>query len=81
MSDQFAELADKLDAIAEEIAETAIDELRSALRRGESKRPIREKQLTQARRAIDKAAHLLRNLEALETTAPRSVNAASDEFD
>lgn len=63
MSDRFESLAGRLEAVSEELAETAIDELKSALRRGDSKRPARERTLTQARRAVDKAAHLLRTLD------------------
>lgn len=62
-SDSFGSLAERLDAISEEIAETALNELKSAVRRGEQKRPAVERTLTQARRAIDKAAHLLRTLD------------------
>ncbi|MEO6123019.1 MAG: hypothetical protein ABIR32_04860 [Ilumatobacteraceae bacterium] len=63
MSERFDDLADRLDAIAEEIAEAAIDELRGALQRGEAKRPTLEKRLTQSRRAVEKASHLLRRLD------------------
>ena len=63
MSERFDDIAARLDAIAEEIAEAAIDELRSALQRGEAKRPATEKRLTQSRRAVEKAAHLLRSLD------------------
>ena len=62
-SDSFGSMAERLDAISEEIAETALNELKSAVRRGEQKRPAAERTLTQARRAIDKAAHLLRTLD------------------
>lgn len=55
-------LAEQLDAISEQIAEVALDELKAALRRGEQKRPSTERALTQARRAVEKAAHLLRNV-------------------
>ena len=55
--------ADDLDAIADEISGLAIDELRSAVRRGESGRPAAERSLTQARRAVEKAAHLLRRID------------------
>ena len=60
MSDSFADLADRLDAIADEIAGAAINELKAALRRGEQKRPDTERTLSQAKRAVDKASHLLR---------------------
>ena len=62
MSDRFNEVADRLDAIAEELAESAMTELSSAIRRGDQKRPATERTLTQARRAIDKASHLLRSI-------------------
>ena len=55
-------LADRLDAIAEELAELAIESLKEAIadRAGPHTRPEAEKRLTQARRAVEKAAHLLR---------------------
>jgi hypothetical protein len=56
-----AELAERLDAVAEELADLAIDVLRAALERGDGVRPAEEKRLTQARRAVEKAAHLLRS--------------------
>lgn len=73
--EQRRDLADRLDAISEEIASIAIDELKQALRRGEAKRPDSEKRLTQARRAIDKAAHLLRGQQG------ESDSGQSDQFD
>jgi hypothetical protein len=53
-------LAERLDAIGEELADLALDHLRAALERGETARPADERRLTQARRAVEKAAHLLR---------------------
>ncbi|CAB4867414.1 unannotated protein [freshwater metagenome] len=64
MSDHFDRVADRLEAIAEELADTALTELSSAVRRGDQKRPATERTLTQARRAIEKAAHLLRGIGA-----------------
>ncbi len=64
MSDRFDSIADRLDAIAEELAETALTELSSAIRRGDQKRPASERSLTQARRAIEKATHLLRSVDS-----------------
>ena len=63
MNDAFDALAGRLDAISEEIAEAALDDLKAAVRRGEQKRPSTERTLTQARRAVEKAVHLLRSLE------------------
>jgi hypothetical protein len=60
-----AELAERLDGIAEELAELALDRLRgaaSALRDGGSPDPrlaAEEKRITRARRAVEKAAGLL----------------------
>jgi hypothetical protein len=54
-------LAERPDAIAEELADLALASLREALERGETGRPAEEKRLTQARRAVEKAAHLLRD--------------------
>jgi hypothetical protein len=53
-------LADRLDAVAEELADLALESLREALERGETGRPADERRLTQARRAVEKASHLLR---------------------
>ena len=55
----YKDLADRLDAIAEELDELMFDQLREAAaeKRG---RPDDDKRLTQARRAIEKAARLLR---------------------
>ena len=54
----FADLAQRLEAIAEELADAAMDVLREAIERGE-KKPARERQLTAARRAVEKAARLV----------------------
>jgi hypothetical protein len=55
----YEELAGRIDAIVEELDERQFDALReaSAARAG---RPVDDKRLTQARRALEKAAHLLR---------------------
>lgn len=75
MSDSFESLAARLDEISEEIADVALAELSSAVRRGEQKRPAAERTLTQARRAVEKAAHLLRHV----ATAPGEDG--SEQFD
>lgn len=59
MSD-FEALAERLAGIAEELDELAFDRLREAVADGEVERPANDKRLMQARRAIEKAAHLLR---------------------
>ena len=59
MSGPYDNLAERLDAVAEELDEVMFDQLReaSAARGG---RPVDDKRLTQARRAIEKASRLLR---------------------
>ena len=59
-ADRRDELAERLDAIAEELGDLALGALREAVDRGEDRRPPDERRLTQARRAVEKAAHLLR---------------------
>lgn len=56
-------IADRLDAIVADLDELAFDQLREAMADGARTRPDSDKTLTQARRAIEKAAHLLRTLD------------------
>ena len=55
----YKQLADRLEAIAEELDELMFDQLREAAAE-KSGRPTDDKRLTQARRAIEKATRLLR---------------------
>ncbi len=70
MSDEAEELADRLAALSEELADLAIDRLRRAAdeaRAQGSPDPVlvaEEKRLTRARRAVDKAVALLRSAPA-----------------
>ena len=57
-------IRERLELIAEELAELAIQALRAAMEAGEEKRPAAEKRLTQARRAVEKAAGLLKERES-----------------
>ncbi len=59
MSGEYDNLADRLDAVAEELDEVMFDQLREASAAGGG-RPVDDKRLTQARRAIEKASRLLR---------------------
>ncbi len=59
----FAHLAERLDAVAEEIDEVAFDRLREAMADGEVERPQVDRRLMQARRAVEKAAGILRALD------------------
>jgi hypothetical protein len=57
----FEELADRLDGIAEELADLAIDRLRTALEdQGAEAAQAEERRLTRARRRIAEAAEILR---------------------
>lgn len=56
-------LAEQLANIAEQIDEIAFDQLREAVSEGAMEHPKTDKRLMQARRAIDKAAHLLRSMD------------------
>ena len=61
VDNRINEIAERLDAIDEELAEMAIEILRAALAdRGVAGRPPVEKRITQARRAVEKAAYVLR---------------------
>jgi hypothetical protein len=62
-SERVDDLAGRLDEVGEEIADLAIDAIKAALRSGSEGRPVAERTLTQARRAVEKAAHLLRSLD------------------
>ncbi len=49
----------RLEGIAEELADLALDRLRTALDEGADKAPADERLITRARRSVEKAANLL----------------------
>ena len=59
MSGDYDVFADRLDAIAEDLDDVMFTNLRQAAA-DKSGRPADDKRLTQARRAIEKAARMLR---------------------
>jgi hypothetical protein len=59
--------AERLDQIIEELDDVAFEQLREAVADGEVVRPASDRTLMQARRALAKAAHLLRSMGAGET--------------
>ena len=63
MSD-IERLADRLDSIVADLDELAFDRLREAVADGVTERPRSDKELAKARRAAEKAAHILRQIEA-----------------
>lgn len=60
---EYDELAGRLESVAAEIDDLAFDRLRVAVADGEVARPAVDKRLMQARRSIEKAAHILRELD------------------
>ena len=59
----FEELRDRLAEVSESVSDAAMEELREALAAGTTGRVDRERKLTQARRAIEKAINLLEQLD------------------
>ena len=59
----YGQLVERLEAIGAELDDIAFDQLREAVADGELARPAPDKKLMQARRAIEKAAGVLRQLD------------------
>lgn len=59
MDEQIASIATDLESLSERLGEISIQLLREAVEAGETKRPANERTVSQARRAVDKAARLL----------------------
>ena len=57
-------LADRLEAIVEELDEIAFDRLRMAAADGQRTRPDEDRELTKARRAVEKAVAVLRAIDS-----------------
>lgn len=57
---RYDDLVDRLQAVADDLDQVTFDQLREASAEGRA-RPVDDKRLTQARRAVEKAIHLLRN--------------------
>ncbi|WP_116998464.1 hypothetical protein [Desertimonas flava] len=60
---RYRELATELDGIGSTLDELSFDLLQEAMAAGATKRPDADKVLTQARRAVEKAARLLESLD------------------
>jgi len=60
-SAQAATIAERLRDIGEQLDDLALSVLREAAESG-SERPVADKRLTQARRSVEKAAHVLESL-------------------
>ncbi len=59
MAGEFDEIRAKLETIAEELTDLAIVRLRESIDAGGHELPVDEKRLNRARRAVEKAMHLL----------------------
>jgi hypothetical protein len=59
----YVHLVERLESIGAELDDIAFDRLREAVAEGELSRPADDKKLMQARRAIEKAAGILRQLD------------------
>lgn len=58
--DELLDIVSRLESIAEELNECSMRILSAAIESGETSRPPLEKQVSQARRAVEKAVHHLR---------------------
>jgi hypothetical protein len=63
VSGDYGHLVERLESVAADLDEMAFDRLREAVADGEVTRPADDKKLMQARRAIEKAAAVLRQLD------------------
>lgn len=59
MAGEFQEIRERLEAIAEELSDLAIERLRESIDAGGDELPVDERRLTRARRAVEKAAAIL----------------------
>ena len=59
MAGEFQDIRRRLDEIAAELADLAIERLRESIDAGGSELPVDERRLTRARRAVEKAAAIL----------------------
>lgn len=59
MAGEFDDIRARLEGIAEELADLAIQRLQESIDAGGDELPVDEKRLTRARRAVEKAVALL----------------------
>ena len=59
MGQDFEDIKSRLETISEELTDLAIMRLRESIDAGGTELPVDEKRITRARRAIEKAIHLL----------------------
>ena len=66
MSDKLHDISQRLDSIAEELEDLALDRLRSEVEAGATKASETDRRLARARRSVSKAAMLLRDIDTSE---------------
>ncbi len=66
MAGEFDDIRERLQGIAEELADLAIVRLRESIDAGGHELPVDERRLTRARRAVEKAIALLREPDDLD---------------
>ena len=59
MAGEFQEIRERLEAIASELSDLAMERLRESIDAGGTELPVDERRLTRARRAVEKAAAIL----------------------
>jgi hypothetical protein len=60
MAGEFDDIRGRLEAISEELADLALQRLRESIDAGGDELPVDERRLSRARRAVEKAAAILR---------------------
>ena len=60
MAGEFDDIRERLEAIAEELADLGMQRLRESIDAGGRELPVDEKRLARARRSVEKAAYILR---------------------
>jgi predicted ABC-type ATPase len=59
LAGELQDIRARLEAIAEELADLALERLRESIDAGGAELPVDERRLTRARRAVEKAAAIL----------------------
>jgi hypothetical protein len=59
LAGEFQDIRERLEGIAEELADLAMQRLRESIDAGGTELPVDERRLTRARRAVEKAATIL----------------------
>jgi hypothetical protein len=59
MAGEFEDIRRRLEGIAEELADLALERLRESIDAGGAELPVDERRLTRARRAVEKAVAVL----------------------